>query len=421
MGMTLTEKILAAHTDQSTVQAGDLITAKVDLTMGHDITAPHAAAVFRQMGGTRVWDPDKVTLVNDHFVPAKDIKSAELSRAMRHFAKEQGIKHYFEIGRSGICHTLLPQEGLIHPGQVVIGADSHSCTYGAWGSFATGVGATDLAAVWALGEIWLKVPETIKFEVSGERGKYVTGKDIMLRCIAEIGCEGGRYKALEFSGPAVKALPMGERIILANMAIEAGGKNGVVEADEVTLEWLKDKTSETGTLYQADADAHYEQVVAFDITGMPPVVAFPFSPDNIRYWGDWDPFPIDQVVIGSCTNGRIEDLRAAAEVLKGNKVHDYVRVVVFPATQKIYEQAIEEGLMKIFAESGCAISTPTCGSCVGGHMGVLAGGEKCVSTTNRNFRGRMGDAASEVYLTNPAIAAATAVKGQLALPDEVLV
>ena len=418
MGMTLTEQILAAHCDQPEVHAGDLITASVDLSMGHDITAPHAAAVFKQMGATTVWDPEKVVLVNDHFVPAKDIKSAELSRAMRNFAKEQSIPHYFEIGRSGICHTLLPQEGLIHPGQVVIGADSHSCTYGAWGTFATGVGATDLAAVWALGEIWLRVPETIRFEVTGTRGPNVTGKDIMLRCIAEIGVEGGRYKALEFGGQAIRDLPMGERIILPNMAIEAGGKNGVIEADDITLEWLADKTSNKGTIYKADPTAEFEQVVSFDITDMPPVVAFPFSPDNIRYWGDWEPFDIDQVVIGSCTNGRIEDLRAAAEVMRGKQVAKFVRVIVFPATQKIYQQALDEGLLAVFAESGCAISTPTCGSCVGGHMGVLAGGEKCVSTTNRNFRGRMGDGASEVYLTNPQIAAATAIAGHLALPED---
>ncbi|HYE76896.1 MAG TPA: 3-isopropylmalate dehydratase large subunit [bacterium] len=419
MGMTLTEKIIAAHTDRGEVHAGELVTATVDLAMGHDITAPHAAAVFKQMGATKVWDPEKVVLVNDHFVPAKDIKSAELSRAMRNFAKEQGIPHYFEIGRSGICHTLLPQEGLIHPGQVVIGADSHSCTYGAWGTFATGVGATDLAAVWALGETWLKVPETIRIEVTGERGPNVTGKDIMLRIIGEIGVEGGRYKALEFAGPTIEALPMGERIILPNMAIEAGAKNGVIQADDITLEWLADKTDERGVIYKADPDAQYEQVVKIDITGMPPVVAFPFSPDNIKYWGEWEPFDIDQVVIGSCTNGRIEDIRAAAGVMKGKQVHPRVRVIVFPATQKIYQQAMEEGLLATLAEAGCAISTPTCGSCVGGHMGVLAGGEKCVSTTNRNFRGRMGDAASEVYLTNPAIAAATAVAGRLALPEEV--
>ena len=418
LGMTITEKILAAHAEKNRVEPGELITVKVDMVLGNDITAPVAIDQFRKTGARKVFDPNKIALVPDHFVPNKDIKSALQCAKLREFAREQGIAHYFEVGRMGIEHCLLPEQGLVRPGDVIIGADSHTCTYGALGAFATGVGSTDMAAAMTLGEIWLKVPESIKFVYYGKPRRWVYGKDLILYTIGQIGVDGAAYKAMEFCGEAIENLSMDSRFTMANMAVEAGAKNGIIAADEVTLEYVRERAKGMCRVFESDPDANYSAVYEYDVSKIEPQVAFPHLPDNVRPISEVGEVRIDQAVIGSCTNGRMEDLRAAAEVLRGRKVHPEVRLLVFPGTQEIYLQAIREGLVEIFIEAGAAISTPTCGPCLGGHMGVLAEGEKAIATTNRNFVGRMGHPKSEVYLSNAAVAAASAVKGRIASPEE---
>ena len=418
MGMTITEKILAAHAGLDEVEPGQFIKAKVDVALGNDITAPLAIEQFRKIGAQKVFDPERVILVPDHYTPNKDIRSAELAKIVREFAKEQGLKYYFEVGRMGIEHALLPEEGLVVPGDVVIGADSHTCTYGALGAFATGVGSTDLAAAMITGEIWFKVPESMKLIYYGEMGRWVTAKDLILYTIGDIGVDGALYRAMEFTGETIRRLSMDGRLTICNMAIEAGAKSGIIEPDEVTIRYVEGRAKRPYKLYRSDPDARYVEVREYDVSKIEPQVAFPFKPENTKPISEVGEIPIDQVVIGSCTNGRLEDLRLAAKVLRGRKVHPYVRLIVIPATQRIYLEALREGLIEVFIEAGGVVSTPTCGPCLGGHMGVLAAGERAVSTTNRNFRGRMGHPESEVYLANPAIAAASAVLGRIGSPDE---
>jgi len=420
MGQTITEKILAAHCGppRRTVEPGELITAKLDLVMGNDITAPIAIREFKRIGAGCVFDRDRIALVPDHSTPAKDIKSAQQVKEMREFARKYGVTHFFEIGRVGIEHTLLPDEGLVLPGDAVIGADSHTCTYGALGAFSTGVGSTDLAAAMALGECWFRVPETIKFVYYGRLNKWVGGKDLILYTIGRIGVDGALYCSMEFAGEVIERLPMADRFTMCNMAIEAGGKNGVIAADETTLEYVRPRAKREFKVYKSDPDAKYKEVVEIDCSRIEPQVSFPHLPENARPLSRVGDVPIDQSVIGSCTNGRIEDLRIAAQILKGRKVHPNVRLIVFPATQEIYLQALKEGLLEIFVEAGGAVSTPTCGPCLGGHMGCLAEGERAIATTNRNFVGRMGHPKSEVYLASPAVAAASAVLGRIGGPDE---
>ncbi|RKX99932.1 3-isopropylmalate dehydratase large subunit [Candidatus Poribacteria bacterium] len=418
MGMTITEKILAAHAGLDEVEPGQFIKAKVDVALGNDITAPLAIEQFRKIGAQKVFDPERVILVPDHYTPNKDIRSAELAKTVREFAKEQGLKYYFEVGRMGIEHALLPEEGLVVPGDVVIGADSHTCTYGALGAFATGVGSTDLAAAMITGEIWFKVPESMKLIYYGEMGRWVTAKDLILYTIGDIGVDGALYRAMEFTGETIRRLSMDGRLTICNMAIEAGAKSGIIEPDEVTIRYVEGRAKRPYKLYRSDPDARYVEVREYDVSKIEPQVAFPFKPENTKPISEVGEIPIDQVVIGSCTNGRLEDLRLAAKVLRGRKVHPYVRLIVIPATQRIYLEALREGLIEVFIEAGGVVSTPTCGPCLGGHMGVLAAGERAVSTTNRNFRGRMGHPESEVYLANPAIAAASAVLGRIGSPDE---
>ena len=418
MPMTITEKILAAHCGQAEVHPGEFVQAQLDLMLGNDITAPIAIEEFRKIGAARVADPEKIALVPDHSTPAKDIKAAELAKAMREFAHEQKIPHYFEVGRMGIEHALLPDEGLVVSGDCVIGADSHTCTYGALGAFATGVGSTDLAAAMATGDVWLRVPESMAFIYTGERRKWVGGKDLILYTIGRIGVEGARYRAMEFKGPAIGALPMSDRFTMCNMAVEAGGKNGIIAPDEITRAYEAGRARRDPAIYFSDPDAAYVETFEFDVSQIEPQVALPPLPENARPISQVGEVRIDQAVIGSCTNGRIEDLRAAAAVLKGRKVHPEVRLIVIPATQAIYLQAIAEGLAEIFVAAGAALSTPTCGPCLGGHMGCLAMGERAIATTNRNFVGRMGHPKSEVYLSNPAVAAASAVLGRIAGPEE---
>jgi len=418
MPMTITEKILAAHCGQAEVHPGEFVQAQLDLMLGNDITAPIAIEEFRKIGAARVADPEKIALVPDHSTPAKDIKAAELAKAMREFAHEQKIPHYFEVGRMGIEHALLPDEGLVVSGDCVIGADSHTCTYGALGAFATGVGSTDLAAAMATGDVWLRVPESMAFIYTGERRKWVGGKDLILYTIGRIGVEGARYRAMEFKGPAIGALPMSDRFTICNMAVEAGGKNGIIAPDEITRAYEAGRARRDPAIYFSDPDAAYVETFEFDVSQIEPQVALPPLPENARPISQVGEVRIDQAVIGSCTNGRIEDLRAAAAVLKGRKVHPEVRLIVIPATQAIYLQAIAEGLAEIFVAAGAALSTPTCGPCLGGHMGCLAMGERAIATTNRNFVGRMGHPKSEVYLSNPAVAAASAVLGRIAGPEE---
>jgi len=418
MPMTITEKILAAHCGKAEVHPGEFVQAQLDLMLGNDITAPIAIEEFRKIGAARVADPEKIALVPDHSTPAKDIKAAELAKAMREFAHEQKIPHYFEVGRMGIEHALLPDEGLVVSGDCVIGADSHTCTYGALGAFATGVGSTDLAAAMATGDVWLRVPETMAFIYTGERRKWVGGKDLILYTIGRIGVEGARYRAMEFKGPAIAELPMADRFTMCNMAIEAGGKNGIIAPDETTRAYEAGRARRDPAIYQSDRDAAYVETIEFDVSQIEPQVAFPSLPENARPISEVGEVRIDQAVIGSCTNGRIEDLRLAAEVLKGRKVHPDVRLIVIPATQAIYMQVVAEGLAAVFVAAGAALSTPTCGPCLGGHMGCLAMGERAIATTNRNFVGRMGHPKSEVYLSNPAVAAASAVLGRIAGPEE---
>jgi 3-isopropylmalate/(R)-2-methylmalate dehydratase large subunit len=424
MSQTATEKILAAHAGRDEVHPGEIVMCKVDLAMANDVTAPPAIDSFDQMGVGEVWDKHKVALVASHFVPAKDIASATLMTRMRKFALEQDIEHFFEAGRGGIEHILLPEEALVVPGDVVIGADSHSCTYGALGCFSTGVGSTDLAAVWATGEIWLKVPESMKIDYRGRPGPWIVGKDLILSVISRIGDDGARYMAMEHTGEALGYLSMDSRLTLTNMAIEAGAKSGIIPADDVTLSYVAARQSETGRqrdfpVPASDPDAEYARVLEVDVSELEPMVARPSLPSLSVPVSEVAGTRVDQVFIGSCTNARIEDLRIAAHVLGDNKVAPHVRVMVIPSTQRVWKQANSEGLLDRFNEAGCAVSTPTCGACLGGHMGVLGPGEVCLSTSNRNYVGRMGDPTAQVYLANPAVAMATAVAGEIVHPADV--
>lgn len=421
MGMTMTQKILAAHAGLEFVTAGQLIEAKLDVVMANDITGPMALPILKQMSDT-VFDKDKVVFVPDHFTPNKDIKSAENSKAIREFSKEQGLKWYFEQGKSGVEHAILPEAGVVAAGKCIIGADSHTCTYGALGAFSTGVGTTDIATGMATGELWFKVPGAIRFILKGKLSPYVSGKDVIIHIIGKIGVDGALYKSMEFTGDGIANLTMDDRFTMANMAIEAGAKNGIFPVDALTEEYLKAHTEKQYQVYEADADAEYEETIEIDLSEVRPTVAFPHLPGNAKTIDEieaMEPIKIDQVVIGSCTNGRISDMRKAAAILKGHTVHPDVRVMVVPATQKIYKQCIEEGLLDIFVDAGCAVNTPSCGPCMGGHMGVMAAGEKCVSTTNRNFVGRMGHVDSLIYLASPEVAAASAIAGQIANPEKV--
>lgn len=418
MGQTITQKILAAHCGREYVEPGELISAKVDLALGNDITAPIAIDEFEKIGAPGVFDRTKIALVPDHSTPNKDIKSAQLVKKMREFARKHDIVNYFEIGQMGIEHALIPDKGLVVPGDLVIGADSHTCTYGAVGAFSSGVGSTDLAAAMALGEVWLKAPEAIKFIFFGKLEPWVSGKDLILYTIGKIGVDGALYSSMEFTGETIRRLPMSGRFTMCNMAVEAGGKNGIIAPDETTLAYMKGRAQHACRIYESDPDAVYKTVYEWDASRIEPQVSFPHLPENAKPISQVGNVRIDQSVIGSCTNGRIEDLREAASILKGRKVHRDVRLIVIPGTQEIYLQAVREGLAEIFVESGAAFSTPTCGPCLGGHMGVLAEGERAVATTNRNFVGRMGHVKSEVYLANPAVAAASAVLGRIAGPEE---
>ena len=418
MGYTITEKILMAHTDLKEIAPGRLINARVDIALGNDITAPIAIREFRAAGGKKVFDRDRVALVLDHFTPNKDINSAQQCKTVREFAVEHGITHFYEGGQVGVEHALLPEKGIVLPGDLVIGADSHTCTYGALGAFATGVGSTDLAAVLLTGELWFKVPESIKFVVYGKPQKWVSGKDLILHIIGRIGVDGALYSAMEFTGETIRALPMADRLSMANMAIEAGAKNGIFPPDEITREYVKPRAKRPYAFYTSDPDAVYAQTIEIDASRLEPQVAFPHLPSNVRAISQAGEVKIDQSLIGSCTNGRIEDLRVAAGILKGRKAAPHVRLIVVPATPFIYRQALQEGLLEIFMDAGAVISPPSCGACLGGHMGILAEGEKSVATTNRNFVGRMGHPRSEVYLAGPAVAAASAVLGRIASPEE---
>ncbi len=416
--MTLAEKILAAHTDREKVSPGEFVNVRVDMVLSNDITAPIAIKEFRRLGVDKVFDPSKIVMVADHFVPNKDIISAENAKMMREFAIEQGIIHY-DVGQMGIEHALLPEQGLVLPGEVVIGADSHTCTYGAVGAFSTGMGSTDIAAAMATGDIWMKVPPTIKFVCNGSLGKWVSGKDLILYTIGDIGVDGALYSAMEFTGKAISALSMDGRFTMANMAIEAGAKAGIFRVDGKTSAYLRLRAKRPYTVYEPDNDAGYARIIEYDVSDMEPQVSLPHLPSNARPVSQVGDIEIQQSVIGSCTNGRFEDLWLAAQVLKGKKVHPQVRCIIIPGTQQIYLEALKEGLIEIFIRAGAAVSTPTCGPCLGGHMGVLAEGERAISTTNRNFVGRMGSPKSEVYLANPAVAAASAIKGKIVSPEEV--
>ncbi len=418
MGMTMTQKILAAHAGLSQVTAGQLIEAELDLVLGNDVTAPVAIHEMEKMKIKKVFDKDKIALVPDHFTPNKDIKSAEHCKCVREFALNQDITNYFEIGEMGIEHALLPEKGLVVAGDAVIGADSHTCTYGALGAFSTGVGSTDMAAGMATGKAWFKVPSALKFVLKGKPATWVSGKDVILHIIGKIGVDGALYKSMEFVGDGIKNLTMDDRFAMANMAIEAGAKNGIFPVDELAQQYIKEHSQREYKIYEADADAEYDEVFEIDLAELKPTVAFPHLPENTRTIDEVGEVKIDQVVIGSCTNGRIDDLRIAAKILEGRKVAKGMRVIVFPATQAIYLQAMEEGLLATFIKAGAVVSTPTCGPCLGGHMGILAAGERAVATTNRNFVGRMGHVESEVYLASPAVAAASAVTGKLSGPAE---
>lgn len=423
MGMTMTQKILAQHAGKESVEAGDLILVNLDRVLGNDITSPVAIKEFEKIGFTQVYDKEKVTMVMDHFAPNKDIKAAVQCKMCRDFCLEKEIAHFYDVGQMGIEHALLPEKGLVLPGDVVIGADSHTCTYGALGAFSTGVGSTDMACGMATGKAWLKVPSAIKFVLKGKLSKYVSGKDVILHIIGKIGVDGALYKSMEFVGEGVSALTIFDRLTIANMAIEAGAKNGIFEVDEQTIAYVKERSDKQFTVFKADEDAVYDDVYEIDLSQITPTVAFPHLPENtktfdeIKLLGD---IKIDQVVIGSCTNGQYKDLAEAAEIFKGKKVAKNVRAIVIPATQDIYLKAMETGLLKIFIQAGCIVSTPTCGPCLGGYMGVMAAGERAVATTNRNFVGRMGHVDSEVYLASPAVAAASAVLGKIASPYEVM-
>ena len=420
MGMTMTQKILANHAGLDKVVAGQLIEASLDLVLGNDITSPVAIKEMDKMNVNGVFDKDKIALVPDHFVPNKDIKSAEHCKCVREFAVKNDITNYFEVGQMGIEHALLPEQGLTVAGDVIIGADSHTCTYGALGAFSTGVGSTDMAAGMATGKAWFKVPSAIKFNIIGQLPKHVSGKDVILHIIGMIGVDGALYKSMEFTGEGIKNLTMDDRFTIANMAIEAGGKNGIFPVDDLAIAYMKEHSKREYKIFEADDDAEYDEEYTIDLSKLRPTIAFPHLPENTKTIDEIkEDILIDQVVIGSCTNGRMDDMRIAADILKGRKVKKGIRCIVIPATQKIYLQCIEEGLLKIFVEAGCVVSTPTCGPCLGGYMGVMAANERCVSTTNRNFVGRMGHVESEVYLASPAVAAASAITGKISSPEQI--
>jgi len=414
----MTQKILAAHAGLSEVKAGQLIEADLDLVLGNDITSPVAINEMKKFDTQTVFDKDKIALVMDHFIPNKDIKSAENCKCCRDFACRHEISNYFDVGQMGIEHALLPEKGLVVAGDAVIGADSHTCTYGALGAFSTGVGSTDMAAGMVTGKAWFKVPSALKFELVGKPNGWVSGKDVILHIIGMIGVDGALYKSMEFTGDGIKNLTMDDRFTICNMAIEAGGKNGIFPVDDLAVQYMKDHSKRDFTVYEADPDAEYDEVYTIDLSELKPTVAFPHLPENTKTIGSFGDIPVDQSVIGSCTNGRIDDMRIAARVMKGRKVAKNVRCIVIPATQEIYLQAMREGLLEIFIEAGAIVSTPTCGPCLGGYMGILAAGERCISTTNRNFVGRMGHVDSEVYLASPAIAAASAITGKISAPEE---
>ncbi|NWF98523.1 MAG: 3-isopropylmalate dehydratase large subunit [Nitrospirae bacterium] len=419
MAMTITEKILAAHSGKKEVLSGELINAKVDLILANDITAPIAISEFKKTGAKEVFDRNRIALIPDHFAPQKDIKAAEQCKLLREFSREQDLSLYFEVGRMGVEHALLPEEGLVLPGDCIIGADSHTCTYGALGAFSTGVGSTDVAAAMATGECWFKVPESMKFIYYGKLNKWVGGKDLILHTIGDIGVDGALYKAMEFDGETIKNLPMHGRLTMCNMAIEAGAKNGIIIPDKITRAYIKNRAKREFIFYKSDKNAIYIETREYDCSKIPPTVACPHLPSNTKPATELSDIRIDQVVIGSCTNGRYEDLLEAAMVIKGKKVNPNVRMIVIPATQKIYQKAMKKGLLDIFIESEAVVSTPTCGPCLGGYMGILAKGERAIATTNRNFVGRMGHPESEVYLSNPAVAAASAVLGRIGIPEEI--
>ncbi|MDI9467173.1 MAG: 3-isopropylmalate dehydratase large subunit [Syntrophomonadaceae bacterium] len=420
MGMTISQKILAYHAGKKHVEPGELINCRVDVILGNDVTSPVAISEFARLGLDKVHDPDSIVLVPDHFTPNKDIKSAEQAKIVRDFARRFGIKYYFDVGQMGIEHCLLPEQGLVLPGDLIIGADSHTCTYGALGAFATGVGSTDMAAAMATGEAWFKVPDSIKFIYYGTLPQWVGGKDLILHTIGDIGVDGARYMSMEFTGEVIDNLSIDNRFTMANMAIEAGGKNGIIAPDDITLAYVQSRAQRPYQIYKSDEDAEYAEIREYDVSKLEPVVAFPHLPENTRPVSEAADIQIDQVVIGSCTNGRIEDLQVAATILKGKKVHPELRVIILPGTQQIYLEALRKGFIETFIEAGCAVSTPTCGPCLGGHMGILAKGEKALSTTNRNFVGRMGHPESEVYLASPAVAAASAITGRITPPQEVV-
>lgn len=418
MGMTMTQKILAAHAGLDKVEAGQLIEANLDLVLGNDITSPVAINEMKKMNEQSVFDKEKIALVMDHFIPNKDIKSAENCKCCRDFANEHEIVNYFDVGCMGIEHALLPEKGLVVAGDAVIGADSHTCTYGALGAFSTGVGSTDMAAGMVTGKAWFKVPSALKFILTGKPNKWISGKDIILHIIGMIGVDGALYKSMEFFGDGIAHLSMDDRFTICNMAIEAGGKNGIFPVDEKTIEYMNEHSTKTFTIYEADEDAEYDEVYTIDLSTLKSTVSFPHLPENTKEMGTFEDVKIDQVVIGSCTNGRLQDMREAAAILKGQKVAKNVRCIIIPATQAIYLQSMREGLLEIFIEAGAVVSTPTCGPCLGGYMGILAAGERCVSTTNRNFVGRMGHVESEIYLASPAVAAASAITGKISCPKD---
>ena len=420
MAMTMVEKIIAAHVDRDRVEPGEILEADVDMVLGNDITTPVAIDEFEKIGVDSVFDRERVVIVPDHFTPNKDINSAKQAQLIRNFARKHDLVNYFEIGEMGIEHCLLPEQGLALPGEIIIGADSHTCTYGALGALGTGVGSTDMAAAMATGKAWFKVPSTIKFVYNGELPDWVGGKDLILHTIGDIGVDGALYRAMEFTGEVIEELSMDGRMTMSNMAIEAGGKCGLIAADDKTEQYLENRAVREYTIFRSDRDAEYEDVIEYDVSQLEPQIAFPHLPENTKPLSEARGMQVDQSVIGSCTNGRIEDLRIAAEILEGNKVDSDVRCIVFPGTQEIYKQALQEGIIETLIEAGAAVSTPTCGPCLGGHMGILAPGEKAVATTNRNFVGRMGHIDSEVYLSGPAVAAATAVRGEFVHPEEVV-
>lgn len=416
----MTQKILAAHAGLESVKSGQLILVNLDLVLGNDITSPVAIREFNKLGKDSVFDKDKVTMVMDHFAPNKDIKAAEQCKMCREFCNEKEVTNFYDVGQMGIEHALLPEKGLVVAGDTVIGADSHTCTYGALGAFSTGVGSTDMACGMAIGKAWFKVPSAIKFVLKGKLNKYVSGKDVILHIIGKIGVDGALYRSMEFTGEGLSSLSMSDRLCISNMAIEAGAKNGIFEVDDITLDYIKEHSQKVPTIYKADDDAEYDEVIEINLSEIKSTVAFPHLPENAKTFDEIGDIKINQVVIGSCTNGRLEDLIAAAEIMKGKKTAKGVRVIIIPATQEIYLRAMEMGLLKIFIESGAVVSTPTCGPCLGGHMGILAKGEKAVATTNRNFVGRMGHPESEVYLASPEVAAASAITGKISSPEEVM-